>query len=78
MLLLCFVYKCSVQVLVTGGKNRMYKYIHDNLDFYIFLSRLLEAKLYIIAFNNAQDWERYQQEGISYLEKRLLKSEVTI
>lgn len=78
MLLLCFVFKDSVQVLVSGGKNPMFKYIRDNLDFYIFLSRLMEAKFHIVKFDNAQDWEKYQEEGTAYLEERLLKSEVRI
>lgn len=78
MLLLCFVFKDSVQVLVSGGKNPMYKYIRDNLDFYIFLSRLMEAKLQIVKFDNAQDWYKYQEMGTAYLENKFLKSEVRI
>lgn len=78
MLLLCFVFKDSVQVLVSGGKNPMYKYIRDNLDFYIFLSRLMEAKLQIVKFDNAQDWRKYQEMGTAYLENKFLKSEVRI
>lgn len=78
MLLLCFVFKDSVQVLVSGGKNPMYKYIRDNLDFYIFLSRLMEAKLQIVKFDNAQDWYKYQETGTAYLEAKFLKSEVRI
>lgn len=78
MLLLCFVFKDSIQVLVSGGKNLMYKYIRDNLDFYVFLSRLMEAKLHIVKFDSPEDWAKYQKRGTAYLEDELLKSEVRI